>query len=51
MVEKISKISSPMLAATLKDVTQLDYSKGYLATQKLDGIRALMVDGKLVSRT
>ena len=40
-----------MLAATLKDVNQLDYSKGYLATQKLDGIRALMIDGKLVSRT
>lgn len=40
-----------MLAATLKDVSQLDYSKCYLATQKLDGIRALMIDGKLVSRT
>lgn len=51
MVEKISKISSPMLAATLKDVNQLDYSKKYLATQKLDGIRALMINGKLVSRT
>ncbi|KKK86939.1 hypothetical protein LCGC14_2758210, partial [marine sediment metagenome] len=45
------QITKPMLAATLKDVNQLDYSKGYLATQKLDGIRALMIDGKLVSRT
>ena len=45
------RITKPMLAATLKDVNQLDYSKGYLATQKLDGIRALMIDGKLVSRT
>lgn len=45
------QITKPMLAATLKNVKQLDYSKGYLATQKLDGIRALMVDGKLVSRT
>ena len=45
------QITKPMLAATLKDVSQLDYSKGYLATQKLDGIRALMIDGKLVSRT
>ncbi len=45
------QITKPMLAASLKDITQLDYSKGYLATQKLDGIRALMIDGKLVSRT
>jgi len=47
----MNKILKPMLAGTLKDVNQLDYSKGYLATQKLDGIRALMIDGKLVSRT
>ncbi len=51
MDKVINKILKPMLAATLKDVNQLDYSKGYLATQKLDGIRALMIDGKLVSRT
>lgn len=44
-------ITKPMLAATLKDVKQLDFTKGYLATQKLDGIRALMINGKLVSRT
>ena len=46
-----SKITAPMLAAALKDVAQLDFSKGYLATQKLDGIRALLRNGKLVSRT
>ena len=45
------QIKKPMLAATLKEVNQLDYDKGYMATQKLDGIRALMIDGKLVSRT
>lgn len=47
----MSVIIKPMLAATLKDVEQLDYTKKYLATQKLDGIRALMINGKLVSRT
>lgn len=51
MTKKNSKIVSPMLAAVLKDINQLDYSKKYLATQKLDGIRALMIDGHLVSRT
>ena len=45
------QITKPMLAASLKNISQLDYLKGYLATQKLDGIRALMIDGKLVSRT
>ena len=47
----MGQITKPMLAATLVDVSQLDYTKNYLATQKLDGIRALMIDGKLVSRT
>lgn len=46
-----SKITKPMLAAVLKDVNQLDFSKGYLCTPKIDGIRALMIDGHLVSRT
>lgn len=45
------QIKKPMLAATLKDINQLDYTKNYLATQKIDGIRALMIDGHLVSRT
>lgn len=40
-----------MLAASVKDVDKLDFSKGYLCTQKLDGIRALMIDGHLVSRS
>ena len=47
----MSQITKPMLAAVLKDITQLDYTKGYLATPKIDGIRALMVNGHLVSRT
>jgi len=47
----MGQVIKPMLAAVLKDINQLDYSKGYLATQKLDGIRALMVNGHLVSRT
>ena len=48
---KLMAITKPMLAATLKNVDQLDYTKGYLATQKLDGIRAIMINGELVSRT
>jgi len=49
--EQKKRITKPMLAATLKNVNQLDFSKKYLATPKLDGIRALMIDGHLVSRT
>jgi DNA ligase-1 len=44
-------ISKPMLAATITSVDELDFSKKYLATPKLDGIRALMINGSLVSRT
>jgi DNA ligase-1 len=40
-----------MLAATLENLEDLDWSNGYLATPKLDGIRALLINGKLVSRT
>lgn len=41
-----------MLAATLKDLDTLDFENNkYLATPKLDGIRALMINGVLVSRT
>jgi len=47
----MSIITAPMLAAPLKDVEQLDFSKGYLCTPKLDGIRALLRDDHLVSRT
>jgi len=46
-----SKITKPMLAAVLKDINQLDFSKKYLCTPKLDGIRALKINGRLVSRT
>lgn len=45
-------IVKPMLAATLKDLDTLDFENNkYLATPKLDGIRALMINGVLVSRT
>jgi DNA ligase 1 len=38
----------PMLAATIEDTTTLNFP--LLASPKLDGIRALVIDGKLVSR-
>lgn len=38
----------PMLAATVEDINSLAYP--LLASPKLDGIRALVVNGKLVSR-
>lgn len=43
-------ITKPLLAATLdpKDVDKIKYP--VLCSPKLDGIRALMIDGKLVSR-
>lgn len=41
-------ITRPMLAGTLKDLNTIRYP--VLVTPKLDGIRALMIDGKLVSR-
>ena len=46
-------ITKPLLAATLKEVNDLDFANNnyYLCTPKLDGIRALMINGKLVSRT
>ena len=46
-------ITKPLLAATLKEVSDLDFAHNnyYLCTPKLDGIRALMIKGKLVSRT
>lgn len=39
----------PMLAATVKDLNQLRYP--LLVSPKLDGIRALIVNGKVLSRT
>lgn len=38
----------PMLAATIEDITALKYP--LLGSPKLDGIRALIIDGQLVSR-
>lgn len=44
-------ITKPMLATACEDFSKLDFKNNkYLATPKLDGIRALMIDGKLVSR-
>lgn len=47
MVNKNS-IGKPMLAATLKDILDIEYP--VLATPKLDGIRCLIVNSKAVSR-
>lgn len=43
------KISKPMLASKLEDLTLIKYP--VLCTPKLDGIRCLKIDGKAVSRT
>lgn len=43
------KIEKPMLAETLKNFDDLKYP--VIASPKLDGIRAFIKDGKLVSRT
>ena len=40
----------PMLAATVESVEQLDGRYPFLASPKLDGVRALVYKGKLVSR-
>lgn len=47
----MSIIKAPMLASTVEDVERLSYTAGILASPKLDGIRALVIDGQLVSRT
>ena len=45
-------ISKPMLASNCGDVKELDFKQNkYLVTPKIDGIRALKINGKLVSRT
>ncbi len=41
-------ITKPMLAGTLKDIADVKYP--VLVTPKLDGIRCLKIDGKVVSR-
>jgi len=41
-----------MLAGTVEDVTKFDWSKGgYIVSPKIDGIRALTIGGKLLSRS
>jgi len=40
----------PMLADTIDDISQLDGRWPLLASPKLDGIRALIIDGEVVSR-
>lgn len=47
----MSIITKPMLASVLKNWDALDFNKKYYATPKIDGIRALKIDGHLVSRT
>lgn len=43
-------ITRPLLAETLVDLNELDFKNGYLFSYKLDGIRALKINGQLVSR-
>jgi DNA ligase-1 len=40
-----------MLASAAEDLEQLDYRSRLMASPKLDGIRALVINGELVSRT
>lgn len=47
----VKNITKPMLASSIKNIDVLDFTKKYLATPKLDGIRALKINGHLVSRT
>ncbi|NBX70281.1 MAG: hypothetical protein EBR01_15185, partial [Proteobacteria bacterium] len=44
-------IQKPLLAASLKKLTADDLKFPVYATPKLDGIRALKVNGEMVSRT
>lgn len=44
------KTFRPMLSATLPSIDQLDHRKTWLCSPKLDGIRAMVIDGVLVSR-
>lgn len=47
----MSIITKPMLASAIEDTNLLRYSENFIASPKLDGIRALVIDGQLVSRT
>lgn len=44
-------ITRPMLASAIEDINKLDYKNGLIASPKLDGIRALVIDGKILSRS
>jgi DNA ligase-1 len=41
----------PLLAATIKDTSKLDYTNGVLVSKKLDGIRCMIIDGVVYSRS
>lgn len=41
----------PLLAATIEDTSKLDYSSGVLVSKKLDGIRCMIIDGVVYSRS
>ena len=47
----MSIITRPMLASDAGDISLLAYSQTRIASPKLDGIRALVVNGELVSRS
>ena len=47
----MTKQFKPLLAATLESTSTLDYSKGYLASEKLDGIRVCVLNGVVLSRS
>ena len=41
----------PLLAATIEDTSKLDYTNGVLVSKKLDGIRCMIIDGIVYSRS
>lgn len=47
-MRRLSMISKPLLAETLKDLSQVQFP--CFASAKLDGIRCLVIDGKAVTR-
>lgn len=49
MCKRVAMVSRPMLAASYRDGDKLSFP--LLATPKIDGVRALIVNGKLVSRS
>lgn len=49
MCQRVAMLSRPMLAASYRDGDELSFP--LLATPKIDGVRALIVGGKLVSRS